>query len=678
MESLKDLGPDTPYGNNFTQVLPSVEDGQSPQTNCSPLPNWSFAFGTGIGNNAAGTNLSYVTGTASSGLNNRVVTTQASVPLLDSTGQPTGRQIQGATTFTLTPAEVSLASHGSSWWAMGGTPSAPLNGLGSDYGFAALRCATDNLNGDNVEWVGFPQNTTHVFCYAFYVQPPPDAGTITIVKQLAQSQSASQTFDFSGSLSYNPGGAFSLTVPGSSTTSSIKFVRGHTQPSDAPWTATEDVPAGYSLTSQICTSSGGSTFTYPTNGVSITLASGDNVTCTFTNALVPAAGEITTDVITADGRPLATGVLPETFNYGIVPPSGPPTSVSTVVDPTSQSGGTGVLTLSPGIWQITPQTPAPQPGWSFELVSVACEINGTQFVPVSVGGVYTVTVPPSGTGACHFTYQVVATGGLIVRFTTIGGTGAFSAVIASPAGERLLQSATTTTPGTAVTAAGDSTNPILGTWTIIPTTPPDSAAGRWVLNATPSCSESSVTTNIGEEQLQVEVGTAAAPTVTCDYVYRLVPPSTLSVVKVATGDQSFRTHPVLISLSCADGASATLEMDPSQTGSVSLPTPLSFPLPTTCSVSETASGVSATGGVLTSSVVSVGGAATNRSPQSFAVGTASTNENVVVTVTNHYAAGLAATGISPVLQGLVIFGIFSIGAGTLLLGVRRRQRSTQG
>jgi hypothetical protein len=74
MESLQDLGPDSPY-TNFVAVDPSVEDGMAPQTSCKPLPNWTFAFGNGIASNANGTNLSYVTGTSS--VNNRQVTTQA-------------------------------------------------------------------------------------------------------------------------------------------------------------------------------------------------------------------------------------------------------------------------------------------------------------------------------------------------------------------------------------------------------------------------------------------------------------------------------------------------------------------------------------------------------------------------------------------------------------------------
>ena len=252
MESLQDLGPDSPY-TNFVAVDPSVEDGMAPQTSCKPLPNWTFAFGNGIGANANGTNLSYVTGTAS--VNNRQVTTQASTPLLDTNGNPTGQQIAGATTFTLTSAELNLAGQGN-FWVMGGTPSQPLNGLGEQYGFAALRCAMDNVNGDNVEWIGFPSGMSHVFCYAFYVQPPPTAGTIVIKKSLNQALPAAQTFDFAGSLSYNPGGAFSVTVPANATSAEETFIRGETG-TNAPWTAAETIPDGFQLVGLTCASQSG-------------------------------------------------------------------------------------------------------------------------------------------------------------------------------------------------------------------------------------------------------------------------------------------------------------------------------------------------------------------------------------------------------------------------------------
>ena len=49
------------------------------------------------------------------------------------------------------------------------------------YGFAALRCATDNLNGDNVEFIAYPVGgVNHVFCFAYYVSPAPKPGKIIV------------------------------------------------------------------------------------------------------------------------------------------------------------------------------------------------------------------------------------------------------------------------------------------------------------------------------------------------------------------------------------------------------------------------------------------------------------------------------------------------------------------
>jgi hypothetical protein len=47
----------------------------------------------------------------------------------------------------------------------GGTPADPILGqrYPGVYGFGALRCAIDNLNGDNVEWILFPFGVEHVF-----------------------------------------------------------------------------------------------------------------------------------------------------------------------------------------------------------------------------------------------------------------------------------------------------------------------------------------------------------------------------------------------------------------------------------------------------------------------------------------------------------------------------------
>ena len=121
----------------------------------------------------------------------------------------------------------------------GGTPTDPalFGPYPGQYGFAALRCAVDNLNGDNVEWIAYPTGGRHVFCYAYYVTPPPTSGTIVVTKAVQPLEAGappSGTFRFDGNVSYTDDNTFSLTAsvaqPGS-----ISFVRGAVGADDPPW-----------------------------------------------------------------------------------------------------------------------------------------------------------------------------------------------------------------------------------------------------------------------------------------------------------------------------------------------------------------------------------------------------------------------------------------------------------
>ncbi len=81
------------------------------------------------------------------------------------------------------------------------------------YGFGALRCATDNLNGDNVEWISYPPSAIHVFCFAYYVKPAPTSGTIDVVKQVTLPSGVDpQRIRFTGDISYTTDHEFFLTA----------------------------------------------------------------------------------------------------------------------------------------------------------------------------------------------------------------------------------------------------------------------------------------------------------------------------------------------------------------------------------------------------------------------------------------------------------------------------------
>ena len=153
------------------------------------------------------------------------IVTKPSVPLLDRNGDDTGRDARGRRHDDADRrTQIALAAKANSLWAQGGTPTDPV--LNQQYpgtfGFGALRCAVDVLNGDNVEWIGYPAGAKHVFCYAYYVVPPPTSGTIVVRKVVDDpTATATQSFGFQGDISYTPDGTFAIAAsagkPGSAT-----------------------------------------------------------------------------------------------------------------------------------------------------------------------------------------------------------------------------------------------------------------------------------------------------------------------------------------------------------------------------------------------------------------------------------------------------------------------------
>jgi hypothetical protein len=120
MESLKDLGADTPYGVGGVplNIDPAIEANVQPL--CTPIENWAFTLGTGYQSRAmpgVWGSLSKVTGPFSP-----TIWTKDQVPLRDGSGHPYpgGQKIPGATTITLTPEQVKLAATSSKLWIQGG------------------------------------------------------------------------------------------------------------------------------------------------------------------------------------------------------------------------------------------------------------------------------------------------------------------------------------------------------------------------------------------------------------------------------------------------------------------------------------------------------------------------------------------------------------------------------
>ncbi len=174
------------------------------------------------------------------------------MPLRNGIGQPTGATIYGATTIELTPEQRELAAQSSKLWIQGGTQANPITDA-ETYAFGALRCATDNLNGDNVEWISYPPNSTHVFCFAYYVKPAPTSGTITVRKEVTlPPDTPAQKLHFTGNISY-ANNEFFLTAANDKP-DSISFIRA----GGSVWNFTEQIPDLATLTAIDCTSQLGS------------------------------------------------------------------------------------------------------------------------------------------------------------------------------------------------------------------------------------------------------------------------------------------------------------------------------------------------------------------------------------------------------------------------------------
>jgi hypothetical protein len=233
-ESLRDLGKDSVYPSGSAQpVDPSIETPNNP--NCTPLVDWRLTLG-GSPSAAKVDNLTVLSTTFPT-----EIVTQQSTPLLDSKGnQVDSETIPGAVTIGLTGDQAGEAFSPNSLYAQGGTPTAPLNGMDSQYGYGALRCSIDNQNGDNVDYIYWSGGATHAYCYYYAVTSPPPPATIVVRKQLGGGATDAVTFPFQGNLSYNNSpyqGAFDITTSNNGG-GQVSFVRGASQPGGQEWNFT--------------------------------------------------------------------------------------------------------------------------------------------------------------------------------------------------------------------------------------------------------------------------------------------------------------------------------------------------------------------------------------------------------------------------------------------------------
>jgi hypothetical protein len=563
-ESLQDLGIDTVYGGG-QPVDPAIEDAVATQANnCHPLVGWQFKLGTGItGKTQANDYLSTVTGAYSS-----TIKTVAKAPLLDEYGNNTGQMIDGAFTVTLSAEQAQRAQSGSSLWLQGGLPNDPLlNGpstplFNPPQAFGALRCSIDNLNGDNVEWIAYPSSTNHVFCYYYTVSPPPKAATIIVKKVVTGEPDNSESFQFAGNVSYNPSDSgnpnddpFNVVAGSTGTT----FIRA--ADTADPWNFYEVPTDGFIQTGVNCVKNLTSVVNVPgtvnkANPVTVTLVSGDVVTCTFTNQRDVAGLGI--QKITSRGI--------GTFNFTASSPSGSNTVTKSVTTDTPGSP-TQALDISAGSGDFTSREdlPAGADPSSWTLSSVSC--NGSEITPTpAIGQDLVHSIPAGQTYTC--TYVNTPNGQIIIRKTTVGGKGRFYYVIV-PLGDFSLDGADgaawsraiTTAPNTPATATdidGTSTHLPYQDYAVLEVASPNSSTGQWVLTAA-TC-DASNSAQIDAPSLTGVAFTLseAKPTVTCDFTNTLYKPSTLVINKSLSGDTWARTGDVHISTMCNDALTNNL------------------------------------------------------------------------------------------------------------------------
>ena len=657
-ESLQDLGPDKLYSAG-QPVKPEVEDQQATsQRVCDPLENFRFQLGTGITARAVD-NLSIVTNPYPA-----TGPTQASVPLLDDQGQPVpGQQVKGAVTITLTDQQANLAAQSSRLWVHGGTTANPLlNGvIDPPIGFGALRCAIDNLNGDNVEWIGYPSGVTHVFCYYFAVVPPPQAATLVVRKDVTGGP-VNRPFAFAGNVSYVPSGTprepddNPFTVPVSGTTGSTSFIRA----AGVPWTFYEPPDPDFAQTSVVCSSTGGgSTWTVPptvdaAHPVRVTMAAGETVTCGFTDA--PNVAGLRLEKVTDEGV--------GTFDLTATSPAGTNavTQTVTTVEPGRAVAGPSITGPS-GTFGAEEDLPAGDDPNAWKISRVSC--NGTDLTPTPVIGQQTTgPIPPGGNVLC--TVYDAPQGEIHVTKVTHGGTGRFGFEI-QPLGGYPLDgpdggvglSATTTAAGVPAAAQeiglGTSTGLPFQRYSIVETLPDPTAHGSWRLTSFTCTGANDRPISVDGDPSGVVVPlTPADPVARCRAVDEFVPAATLDVVKSVVGDPTGRTA-VHIAVQCNDAQNAQLTAPAGDPGPFRLPAPLRFydfldasGSPTLqCRVRETADGAAPGGSVDTSIEVVVDGAVTSTVNADNVLVAPEPGQEVVVRVTNRYAPRTVAPTPTP-------------------------------
>jgi hypothetical protein len=620
MEALQDLGKDSVY--TYDQAVdPSIEEPNDPD--CTPLNGWQFEMGSDYTKSGQ---LSNVTGSP------LVITgdTRSNVPILSPDGNPSGKTLDGALIYTLSSQQIDLAKNGV-LWVQGGTVDNPQleNRYGDKYGFASLRCAVDNNNADNVEYVAYPSGYRNVFCYAYYVSPAPTPAEVTITKKIAGTTSITQGFTFRSNLSYARSGTFGLAVD-NGRPSSEGFVRANSTALGGTYDVKEEIPDGWKLDSITCSRTGtaitASTWTIDqaSASVAISLSGKDHVTCVYTDS-PPLTPTLVIWKVTG-GR--AGG--PFTFEVR-GPVNHDLTATTTAAEEPREAteGGTSPADYAPGTYTVTEKMPAATSYGSWQFEQAYCNTH-TLRTGRSADPKISVELKNNLGDDCFFRNVFKPAGHIIVRLKTIGGTGTAFAFITSPTRYPKPRpfKGTTIEDSREVTAYDERDLP-LEDYRIESAGPiADPDKGSWTLDSF-ACAKGDYIRS-GQQQVTIHL-TEAEPDADCLAVYKWNPAATVEVVKTAHGTRAARSGPAVVEIGCADQATGRVVL--TETGArATLPEPLYLHKDVTCQVSEPRNGAKAPENWTVKATVN-GRRLTL--PGSFLVAT-SGPKSYVVWVANHY------------------------------------------
>ncbi len=163
--------------------------------------------------------------------------------------------------------------------------------------------------------MSYPSGTEHIFCYAYYVTPPPTSGTIIIRKEVSDPARRRPELPVRRESHLQRRRSLRPERPGRQPRESDLLPRGDGHGRE-PWTVRELVPPGWNLVNLVCESPGASTevVNQATASAAIYLAAGDTVTCTYTDEFRVPAGQFYLAKITLGG----TGI----FDFRVFPVGG--------------------------------------------------------------------------------------------------------------------------------------------------------------------------------------------------------------------------------------------------------------------------------------------------------------------------------------------------------------------